>query len=184
MSESEAAILAACANRRLSKDDAFEELYRMYAPTVLGWLFLRVGRPSVDDLMQDVWTVFFQRWQRWEHLPEMEAPEAKPVLSFLFRTVHFVAKAHWRTAHADESLDGVDAADSNLTPARLIRHVEFGRCLEKARAVCSSEEFDILMAKITGVPAREIARTLRITEPAVDHKFRNVVARLQEEPDA
>ncbi|HYR86229.1 MAG TPA: hypothetical protein VE422_19230 [Terriglobia bacterium] len=56
MSQSEAAILAACVDRKLSKDEAFEELYRMYAPTVLGWLVLRVGRPSVDDLMQDVWT--------------------------------------------------------------------------------------------------------------------------------
>src|SRR5882672_7755046 len=107
MSLTEAAILTACADRKLSKDEAFEELYRMYAPAVLGWLTLLVSRPSVDDLMQDVWTVFFQRWQRWEHLPEMEAPEAKPVLSFLFRTVQFVAKAHRRTAHADESLDGV-----------------------------------------------------------------------------
>ncbi|HYR86230.1 MAG TPA: hypothetical protein VE422_19235 [Terriglobia bacterium] len=114
----------------------------------------------------------------------MEAPDAKPVLSYLFRTVQYIAKAHWRTAHADESLDGVDAADSNLTPERVIRQVDFGRCLEKARDVCSSEEFDILIAKITGVPAREIARTMRITEPMVDHKFRNVVARLQEELDA
>jgi DNA-directed RNA polymerase specialized sigma24 family protein len=184
MSATEAAILTACADRKLSKDEAFEEFYRMYAPTVLSWLTLRVARPSVDDLMQDVWTIFFQRWQRWEHLPEMEAPEAKPVLSFLFRTVQFVTKAHWRTTHADDPLEGVDAADTNLTPERIIRHVEFGRCLEKARALCAPEEFDILIAKIAGVPAREIARTLGITEPMVDHKFRNVVARLQEELDA
>src|SRR5207244_12462511 len=90
MSESEAAILAACANRKLSKDDAFEELYRMYAPTVLGWLVLRVALTSVDDLMHVVWTVFFQRWQHCEQLLEHTSLVKKPDHSFCVRSIQLV----------------------------------------------------------------------------------------------
>jgi DNA-directed RNA polymerase specialized sigma24 family protein len=37
----------------------------------------------------------------------------------------------------------------------------------------------VLLAKLAGVPAREIARALSVTESTVDHKFRNAIARLQ-----
>jgi DNA-directed RNA polymerase specialized sigma24 family protein len=38
---------------------------------------------------------------------------------------------------------------------------------------------DILMAKMAGLPAREIAVVLSVTESVVDHRFRNSITRLQ-----
>src|SRR5262249_54574506 len=49
---------------------SFERLYRMYAPVVIGWLALRVEPYAVDDLLQDVWTVFYGRWRSWQQPAE------------------------------------------------------------------------------------------------------------------
>jgi len=175
-------ILRARAQGKLSADEAFEQFYELYAPRVLGWLVMRVNPADADDLFQDVWTVFYSRWSRWQFTPEMEAPEARPVLSFLFQTCHFVLQAHRRRmTRSGESLADVEVADCAHGAEQLHREVEFGRCLEHARKVCPPEELDVLLAKLAGVPAREIAHTLQITEPAVDHRFRNAVARLQKE---
>lgn len=174
-------ILRARARGQVSAEVAFEQLYSLYAPAVLGWLMLRVDAGDADDLLQDVWMVFYRRWQRWQFTLEMDAPQARPVLSFLFRTSHFVLKGHRRRQEfrVHEPLDGVEAADESAGPRQLLRRVELGRCLDLARQLCPPVEQEVLMGKLAGVPAREIARTLGITEPAVDHRFRNAIARVR-----
>ena len=175
-------ILRARARGEVSCDAAFERLYALYAPVVLGWLAMRVERPDADDLAQDAWSIFYRRWRGWRFLPEMEAPGARPVLSFLYRTAYLVEEAHRRrTSRPHQSLEEVELADGRRAPERMIEQVEMGRCLELARRICPSEELDVLLAKLAGVPAREIARALEITEPMVDHRFRDAVARLQKE---
>ena len=178
----EPSILRARTRGEVSADAAFEQLYALYAPVVLGWLMMRVRAAEADDLFQDVWIVFYNRWRRWQCLPEMEAPEARPVLSFLFRTCHYVLQGHRRrAARVHESLESVEVPDGSAGARHMDQQVEFGRCLELARKLCSPEEVDVLLAKLAGVPAREIARTLNITEPVVDHRFRDAIARLQEQ---
>ena len=68
----------------LSVDTSFERLYKIYAAVVLGWLVIRVEPNAVEDLVQDVWTVFYRRWRIWQQPAEMNTPAARPVLSFLF----------------------------------------------------------------------------------------------------
>jgi RNA polymerase sigma factor (sigma-70 family) len=174
-------ILRARARGQVSAETAFEQLYALYAPAVLGWLVLRADPADADDLLQDVWMIFYRRWQRWQFSPQMEAPEARPVLSFLFRSCHFVLRGHRRRlqTRSHQSLDAMEAADGFQGAKQLLWQVEFGRCLELARRLCPAEELEVLLAKLAGVPAREIARTLDTTEPAVDHRFRNAVARLK-----
>jgi DNA-directed RNA polymerase specialized sigma24 family protein len=53
------------------------------------------------------------------------------------------------------------------------------RCLALARQISTPEEMDVLMGKLSGVPAAEIARSIGATEAAVDHRFRNALARLR-----
>ena len=53
------------AGRTLSVEASFERLYQNYAPVVIGWLAVRVESSAVEDLFQDVWTVFYQRWRIW-----------------------------------------------------------------------------------------------------------------------
>jgi DNA-directed RNA polymerase specialized sigma24 family protein len=108
----------------------------------------------------------------------MEAEAARPVLSFLFRTCHFVLRAYRRKAGREESADGVEAVDERGAE-RLLRDAEAGRALDLAQRLCPAEELDVLLPKLAGVPAREIARTLAISEPVVDHRFRNALARIR-----
>ncbi|MFQ5695621.1 MAG: RNA polymerase sigma factor [Terriglobia bacterium] len=175
-------ILRARAQGQLSSQAAYERLYALYAPAVLGWLMVRVDPADADDLFQDVWMIFYRRWQRWQFLPEMWAPEARPVLSFLFRTCHLTLQGQRRrrALRQHASLDGLEVEDGLRGAGELLRRVEFGRALELARRLCPPAELDVLLAKLAGVPARESARTLGITEAVVDHRFRNAVARLRE----
>lgn len=174
-------ILRARAEGRVSADASFEQLYGLYAPLVQAWFQVRVDAGTADDLFQDVWTIFFNRWQRWEMLPEMMHPDAKPVLSFLFRTAHFVLIGYRRQGanRPQESLEEVDLPDGQRSPERMQRQLELGRALALAKKLCPPEEMDVLLAKLAGVPAREIARTLQVSEPVVDHRFRNAIARLR-----
>ncbi len=175
-------ILRARAEARVSAEASFEQLYAAYAPLVRAWFQVRVAPESADDLFQDVWTIFYNRWRRWEVLPEMLVAEAKPVLSFLFRTSHFVLIGHRRQGPGRQqfSLEEVDIPDGQSSPERVHRRLELGRCLALAREICPQEEVDVLLAKLAGVPAREIARTLQVSEPVVDHRFRNAIARLRQ----
>jgi DNA-directed RNA polymerase specialized sigma24 family protein len=175
-------ILRARAQGEVSAEESFERLYALHAKPVTAWVAVRVDAGQADDLMQDVWMIFFRRWQQWEFLPEMEVEGAKPVLSFLFRTCHLVLQGHRRRqqARAHEDVDSVDVADGTGGAAGLAERVEFGRCLQLAKEICTGEEQEVLLAKLAGVPAREIARTLGLSEPVVDHRFRDAVARLRQ----
>lgn len=116
-------VLRARTRGEVSADAAFERLHALYAPSVRAWLLLRVRGTEAEDLVQDVWTIFYHRWRRWEQRPGMDVPEARPVLR--------------------------------------------------------PEDLDVLLAKLAGVPAREIAGTLGVTESVVDHRFRNALTRVR-----
>jgi len=176
-------VLRARARGEVSAGAAFEELFALYGGNVRGWLALRTDPATADDLAQDVWTVFYSRWQRWQFTPEMEAPEARPVLSFLYRTCQFVLSGHRKRqvfrAHAP--LDEAAGQRSPQSAEQLTRGAQFGQCLAVARAVCPPEELDVLLAKLSGLSLQEIARTCGITAAMVDHRFRNAILRLQKE---
>lgn len=182
-SSPEQRILRARARGEVSAERSFEEVHALYAPLVRAWLAFRLPAGEVEDLGQDVWMVFYGRWRSWDVRPEHAAPEAKPILSFLYRTCHFVLMGHRRrrAASAAAPLDGVDASDPRELPGPRLERLELGRCLERMRAVCPEAEQQVVLAKLAGVPAREIARTLGVTEPVVDHRFRGAVARLKQE---
>src|SRR2546428_1759183 len=102
----------------LSVDHSFESLYKIYTPVVVAWLVVRVESNMVEDLVQDVWTAFYRRWRTWQQPPEMNSPAARPVLSFLFRTVHLTAKAHHRGKLVHEPIEEHDPTD-HTAPQRL-----------------------------------------------------------------
>jgi len=176
----ESSVVGAAARGELSPDESFELLYQEYAPLVRAWLTARIDAAQAEDLFQDVWTIFYRRWREWEHRSELDHSDARPVLSFLFRTCHLVLQAHRRIAkkRAAPPLEDIDSRTVNGHGA-VIAQLELGRCLDAARRHCTDEEWTVLTAKLSDVPAREIARTLQITEAAVDHRFRRAIARVR-----
>jgi RNA polymerase sigma factor (sigma-70 family) len=173
-------ILRARARGEISSEVAFDQFYVLYAPVVRGWAAISARRDEAEDIFQDVWSIFYRRWRDWCFLPEMEAPEAKPVLSFLYKTFRFLLEGYRRKAllkHA--SLEEAELCGIAVESEDLVRQVEVSRCMDIARRIFSREEMDILLAKLAGISAREIASILCITEPMVDHRFRNSIARLK-----
>ena len=173
----EQAVLRAHAAGKLSADQAFERLHALHAPAVRAFLYLRVPRAEAEDLMQEAWTIFYARWRVWDHRAEMEAADAKPVLSFLYRTCHYLVKGHRRRLRV--GVAPAEAGDDHRGANGLLRKAEAGRCLELARRVLSATELDVLLAKLADLPAREIARALGVTESVVDHRFRTALERLR-----
>jgi len=174
-------VLRARARGEVSAEASFERLYAAYEGDVRAWLRMRLSPSEADDLFQDVWVIFHHRWGRWEFRPEMEAKAARPVLSFLYRTAHFVLQGHRRrhSSRAEAPLEGVEP-ESDSGVSKLHRELEAGRCLALARRLCPSEELDVLLPKLAGVAAREIARALGVSEAVVDHRFRNALARIKD----
>lgn len=177
----ERTVLRARARGEVSAEASFEELYRLHSGPVRAWLRSRVPVSTAEDLMQDVWLIFHDRWQRWEFRPEMEADDARPVLSFLFRTCHFVLRGYFRRRELRGELpvENLESADDAAGVLRMERAADAGNALRLAERVCSAEERDVLLAKLAGVPAREIASTLGLSEAVVDHRFRDALARLK-----
>ena len=174
-------VLRARARGEISADAAFEALFREYRRTVATWLALRVEAAAVDDLAQEVWLIFYNRFRRWEFGTEMESREARPVLSFLYRTSRFVAKGHQRLLRSrkNDPLEEGDEKVSASGPESLLRELEASRALSLARRLCTEEEFDVLLAKLAGLSAREVATGLSITEAVVDHRYRDALSRLR-----
>jgi len=173
---SEHRILVARASGEVSAEVSFEQLYGLYQRPVYAWLSLRLPASDADDLAQDVWTIFYRRWQAWRFPAEL-VPEAKPVLSFLYRTCHLTLAAFRRLQERDKAGD-LEQADALAAPAGTWqRDLEVRQCLTAAREACSSDELEILIGKLTGVSARTIARTLGVTESAVDHGYRRAIAK-------
>jgi len=173
---SEHSILQARASGEVSADVSFEQLYALYQRPVYAWLSLRLPASDADDLAQDVWTIFYRRWQSWRFPAEL-VREAKPVLSFLYRTCHLTLAAFRRMQERDRASDLEQAGPVAAPIGSWQRDLEVRQCLAAAREACSSDELEILLGKMTGVPARAIARTLGLTESAVDHGYRRALAK-------
>ena len=174
-------VLRARAQGEVSADAAFETFYQEYGRTVSAWLAVRVDSAVVDDLAQDVWLIFYSRFRRWEFGVETESSEARPVLSFLFRTCQFVARGHKRLASSRvvDPLEAPDEVPVDGARESMLRTLEATRALAIARSVCRENELDVLLAKLSGMSAREIATTLSISESVVDHRYRNAIAKLR-----
>jgi RNA polymerase sigma factor (sigma-70 family) len=173
-------VLRARARGEMSADAAFEVLFREYRRLVAAWLRARVESSAVDDLAQDVWLIFYGRFRRWEFGTEMESANARPVLSFLFRTCQFVARSHQRLARSRRT-DALDEGEEKAAagPDSLLRELEAAKALSLARRICPEEELDVLLAKLAGLSAREVSAMLSITEAVVDHRYRDALARLR-----
>src|SRR5262245_38753610 len=173
---SEHPILQARAAGEVSADVSFEQLYELYKRPVHAWLPLRLPTSAADDLAQDVWTISDRRWQTWRFAAELP-PEAKPVLSFLYRTCHLTFAGFKRLQERHRAGDLEQAGDLAAPAGSWHRDLEVRQCLSAARDACSSDELEILVGKLTGVSARTIARTLGVTESAVDHGYRRAIAK-------
>jgi len=173
----EQSIIRARHSGGLSCEESFRELYDLYGRNVFSWLLVRVPRDQAEDLFQEVWTTFLVRWRDWDFREDLAISEARPVLSFLFQTALFMWKGHLRKHGRCEPLP-----EEEMEPAvhtQMDARVELGRCLDLAAKICTSEEIEVLVARLTGLSGAEIAQALGISEAVVDHRYRDAIGRLR-----
>jgi DNA-directed RNA polymerase specialized sigma24 family protein len=177
----EVPILQARFSGRMSPREGFERFFALYERIVRGWLLVRVAATHAEDLSQDVWTIFYRRWQTWDDRPGLEGAGARPVLSFLFRTCCLVVQGHRRSQAAHPAVPLEEAEDTAPldAAAAMLSRVQLGECLRTLRDRCSEEEQSIVLAKLAGLAARDIARGLRLSEAVVDHRYRRALARVK-----
>ena len=178
MRPDEHAVLRARQAGDLSTDESFRSLYDLYGREVLAWLLVR-AREEADDLFQEVWSVFYFRWKRWELREELMAQEARPVLSFLFRTAALTWRNRFHRRRPTEPVENLEVEDSESGPEAVHRRLELGDTLKLASRICPPEEMDVLLARLSGLSGAEISEALGITPAAADHRYRDCVIRLR-----
>lgn len=172
-------ILRERAEGKLSADAAFGKIYTLYASTIRAWVRFKTAETDADELLRDVWVVFFNRWQSW-HLEDAESDQ-RPVLSFLFRTLRVLLDAHQRRKKMRTVQQPAKTESANPPDGSEASHpVEVGPTLLQAKEKCGPEEMDVLLAKLAGIPVIEIARCLEITKGVVEERSRQGLARVQE----
>ena len=177
----EFSVLQEYASGAISADASFEQIYGLYGTVVRNWTRIAAAE-SADDLFQDTWLIFYNRWRTWSFQEQPGQPTGRPVLSFLYRTMQLVLRGYRRKKErAHESLDRIEATNGSSHSQKLQASIELGRVLERAQTACPPEELDVLLGKLSGLPAAEIASALGTTPAAVDHRFRSAIARLQAE---
>lgn len=158
-----------------------------YRPVLLGW-FRRVGVPEADaeDLCQDTLAAFAQAYRAGSY--DRQAGRLRAWL-FGFARNHLRGR-HRRRQRAGAGqqpatgfLDGVEDEARDLEQAweQEWRDAVLRRCLELVRAEVTPATFDafVLFAR-DGLPAREVARRVGMTENAVFGCKRRVLQRLRE----
>lgn len=177
---SEQPILRARAAGTVTAEESFQELYSLYKRPVYAWLAMRVGSADADDLAQDAWSIFLRRWRTWRFPPEMDAEDARPVLSFLFRTCHLLVTGFLRARSKDSALDLETVVSAPAATDAWFSELQLHSCLAVARKLWTDDEISIVMAKLEGLSGREIARTRGVTEASVDHTYRRAIAKIKE----
>jgi DNA-directed RNA polymerase specialized sigma24 family protein len=172
-------ILASLLANRLSREEAFMALYASYAPSVRSWLRVQVGTELAEDIAQEAWTILFRRWTKWELRPELLTSDAKPILSFLFRTSHFLISAERRRMRRFEQLSA--SAEGTFAPSNPELARESSALLERARQVADDTAFAVLIGKLIGLKGVEIADALHISTSEVDHKYRSLIIRIRKQ---
>ena len=122
----ESAVFDALAEGRLTHEDAFVSLYRAYGQITRAWFAQRVPAADVDDLLQDVWSIFWRRWREWVPSEGTATSDRRPVLSFLSRTCHLTLIAHRRLT-GDGAIGSIETMEPLVAgPRAATRDVEPG----------------------------------------------------------
>lgn len=127
-------VFAALAEGQLTHEDAFVSLYRAYGQITRAWFAQRAPAADVDDLLQDVWSIFWGRWREWVPSEATATSDPRPVLTFLSRTCHLTLMAHRRLT-GDGATRAIEATDPLVaSPRAATRDLESGELDDVIRA--------------------------------------------------
>jgi RNA polymerase sigma-70 factor, ECF subfamily len=137
---------------RAGDDDAFGELYRMFAPMVHGIILARVPRDEVDDVVQEV---FIAAYRNLDTLRDLSAVGAWLAMIARNRAVEFFR----RLRPTEELSEDLSHHDRPLTEAREI--------LTAIRALPEAYRETLVLRLVEGMTGPEIAAQTGLTPESV-----------------
>lgn len=138
-----------------------------HEPALRGWLGRRRSAAiiEVDDVIQETYTVLAAR----ESVADIHYPRA-----YLFQIAHSVVVRHVRRARivsiqAVDDLEGFDPADEAASPEQtIIDRDELRRLAEAIAAMPGQMRQAFILRRVHGLPQREIAGRMRLSESTVE----------------
>jgi RNA polymerase sigma-70 factor (ECF subfamily) len=133
-------------------EDAFGELYRMFAPMAHGIILSRVPRNEVDDLVQDV---FISAYKNLSSLRDKDAVGAWLAMIARNRAAEYFRRAK----PMDEIPDEIGQNDS--------RQAEAGEILAAIRSLPVTYKETLVLRLVEGMTGQEIAEQTGLTPNSV-----------------
>ena len=137
-----------------------------HEPALRSWLHRKRGAGiDVDDVIQETYTVLAAR----ESVNDIRHPRA-----YLFQVAHSIVVRHVRRARvvsiqAAEDLEGFDPADDAGSPEQAaIDRDELRRLAEAIAAMPGQTRQAFILRRVHGLPQREIAARMKLSESTVE----------------
>lgn len=157
----------------MSKSRILTELFKLEAPKLRQSL-ARIKSVSAEDIVQD----------SFERMWNADSDAIRAPAAYLRQTAHNLARTELRrqrivpmAAVADP--DALGARSSEPDPAEALERAEEVALLrEKLEALPEHLRVPLLMAKVEGLSAKEIAKRLKLTDRIVYHRIAEAITRL------
>lgn len=170
-------VAATVARARSGDMDAVGELVARYRPTVFRYCLARLGeREAADDATQETCIAMMRALPRYRD-------EGRPFVAFVVGiAVNKVAESRRRAGRRREDVSGTvpDTADPAGDPAEAaVASTEAARALRHV-ALLPRRQQEIVLLRVAGLYAEEVAATLGMTAGAVRVAQHRALTRLRE----
>jgi RNA polymerase sigma-70 factor (ECF subfamily) len=171
-------ILLAAARR--GDHRSFEKLVRMHQARVYSLALRMLGNgPDAEDVLQETFIAFYRAIDRFQGRSKLS--------TYLYRLAANFAlmKLRYRKAHGGQTRSLDDAAEIAAPQASPLEHAERKDLTDRLnRALLSlpaKERAVLVLRDVQGLDGREVARTLKLTVPAMKsrlHRGRETLRRI------
>jgi RNA polymerase sigma-70 factor (ECF subfamily) len=136
-----------------SSEVDFDRFFRDHGSRLLGQAYVLVGDPtSAQDLVQES---FLKAWQHWQHVRQLDCPEA-----WVRRVLYNLAVSQWRKNRRLVPLSGFDLSIPGPHPDAMALSAAL-RTLPRRQAQA------LVLHDAAGLSALEVARELGVPEGTV-----------------
>lgn len=140
---------------------AFGELYDIFFPQIHKYVYYKVGKEQVEDLVS---TIFLKAWSNIKKYRRSSFPFS----SWLFRIAHNTVIDHYRTHREFYELEEKIVDDESLNPALFTdQKLNSERVHHALRKIGKPYQDVILLKFMNDLPNSEIARVLNTNETNV-----------------